>query len=150
MKKLLILLCISSLLACTNSGTGKTESVQTTAEEHPQEPQTLGLNNGSKWKSDDVTNKNVTELETTVKQFTNNQPKTLADFSRVANELQTGLDKMISECRMHGAEHEALHQWLEPLIINVSQLKKASEEKEALKLLAEINEQLKNYHQYFD
>jgi len=57
---------------------------------------------------------------------------------------------MVKECRMQGADHKALHQWLEPLIKNVGQLKKASDEKEASTLMNEISEQLTNYHQYFE
>lgn len=150
MKRLLILFCISSLLACTNSKTGNKETIQATAEEHQHEAQKLSLNKGAKWNSDETTNKNVTELETILHRFADKQPKLTADFISVANELQTGLDKMIKECRMQGEDHEALHQWLEPLIENVGQLKKASDEKKASTLVDEISEQLNNYHQYFE
>ncbi|HTM92143.1 MAG TPA: hypothetical protein VL095_06990 [Flavisolibacter sp.] len=149
MKKLLILLCISSLFACTNAGTEKKETIQAPEETH-HEATELALNNGARWKSDESTNKNVAELEAITDRFTTNQPKLTADFTSVANELQTGLDKMIKECRMQGADHEALHQWLEPLMKNVNELKKANDEKEASKLFNEISEQLINYHQYFE
>ena len=148
MKKLLILFCISSLLACTNSQTGNKETVQATSEEH--EPQKLSLNKGAKWNSDEITNKNVAEIEAILHRFANKQPKLTANFTSVANELQTGLDKMIKQCRMQGEDHEALHQWLEPLIEDVGKLKKASDEKEASTLVDEISEQLNNYHQYFE
>lgn len=150
MKRLLILFCISSLLACTNSKTGNKETIQATAEEHQHASSKLSLNKGAKWKSDEITNKNVAELETILHRFANKQPKLTANFTSVANELQTGLDKMIKECRMQGEDHEALHQWLEPLIENVGQLKKTSDEKEASTLVDEISEQLNNYHQYFE
>ena len=150
MKKLLILLCISSLLACTNSETKNKEAIPATAAEHEHEPQKLGLNNGSKWNSDDITNKNVAELEAILDRFTKSQPKLTSDFISVGNELQTGLDKMIKECRMQGADHEALHQWLEPLIGDVGQLKKVNDEKEASKLVEKIRERLNEYHQYFE
>ena len=149
MKKFLILLCISSLLACTNAGIEKKETIQATEEAH-YETSKLALNNGTKWKSDESTNKNVAELETITDRFTTSQPKLTADFTSVANELQAGLDKMIKECRMQGADHEALHQWLEPLMKDVNELKKANDEKEASKLFNEISEQLNNYHQYFE
>lgn len=150
MTKLLTLLCLSSLLACTSSETGNKETVKITVEEHQHASQKLSLNNGSKWNSDDTTHKNVAELEAILDRFNRKQPKLSADFTSVANELQTGLDKMIKECRMQGPDHEALHHWLQPLIKNISQLKKSNDEKEALKLVDEINEQLKNYHQYFE
>ena len=151
MKKGLILLCISSLFACNNAAENKEESVQTTEDAHPHEKaSTPALNNGAKWKSDESTNRNVAELEAIVNKFNTTQPKLTADFINVANELQNGIDKMIKECRMEGPDHEALHQWLEPLLENVAALKKATTEKEALKLFDSIREQLETYHQYFE
>lgn len=151
MRKLLILLCISSLFACTNAGTEKKETVQTTEPAHQHgDHAKLILNDGAKWKSDESTNRNVSELETTVRRFTDEQPKVTADFTRVADELQSGLDNLIKECKMQGPDHEALHQWLEPLMKNISELKKADDEKDASKLFREISEQLDNYHQYFE
>jgi hypothetical protein len=57
---------------------------------------------------------------------------------------------LISKTLNYGADHEALHQWLEPLMKSVNELKKANDEKEASKLFNEISEQLTNYHQYFE
>lgn len=151
MKKLLILLCISSLFACNNAADNKKESVQTTEDAHHREKvATPALNNGAKWKSDESTNRNVAELEAIVNKFNTMQPKLTADFINVANELQSGLDKMIKECRMEGPDHEALHQWLGPLLENVAALKKVTTEKEALKSFDGIREQLETYHQYFE
>jgi hypothetical protein len=151
MKKLLILLCISSWFACNNAAKNREESVQTTEDAHPHgKASKQPLNNGAKWKSDENTNRNVAELEVIVNKFNTTQPKLTADFINVANELQSGLDKMIKECRMEGPDHEALHQWLEPLLENVAVLKKATTEKEALKSFDAIREQLETYHQYFE
>lgn len=151
MKKLLILLCISSWFACNNAAKNGEESVQTTEDAHPHgKASKQALNNGAKWKSDENTNRNVAELEVIVNKFNTTQPKLTADFINVANELQSGLDKMIKECRMEGPDHEALHQWLEPLLENVAVLKKATTEKEALKSFDGIREQLETYPQYFE
>lgn len=151
MKKLLMLLCMSSWLACTNSSHEHNENTQVTEEAHRHdEAKKLALNNGAKWKSDESTNKNVKELEAIANRFAEHQPKLTADFTRVANELQTGLDQMIRECRMQGADHEALHQWLEPLMKDVTALQKAVDEKEASKLFSDISGQLNKYHQYFE
>lgn len=151
MRKLLILLCISSLLACTDTGTEKEKTVQATEDaHHHNETTTLALNNGAKWKADEGTNKNVVELDSIVCRFNGTQSKLTADFTTTANELQTGLDKMIKECRMQGADHEALHHWLEPLMRNVNELKNAKDEKEASKLFHQIAGQLNNYHNYFE
>jgi phage-related tail protein len=41
-----------------------------------------------------------------VSRFSENKSKSLSDFQTAAGELQTGLDKMIKECRMQGADHD--------------------------------------------
>lgn len=151
MKKLLVLLCINSLFACNSATDQKAETVQTSEDaRHHENAATLALNNGAKWKSDESTNTNVAELEAVVNKFNTTQPKLTANFINVANELQSGLDKMIKECRMQGPVHEALHRWLEPLLENVSALEKTTSEKEALKLFDAIAETLEIYHQYFE
>ena len=60
------------------------------------------------------------------------------------------LNKLISECKMTGADHDALHKWLEPLIGEMGKLKKSTNEQEAAGIVKEIDEQLKLYTQYFE
>lgn len=152
MKKLLMLLFTSSLLACNNAENKKGQTGISTEDAHypATSATTLALNNEAKWKADESTNKNVSELKMIAKRLNENKSKTLVDYATVANELQTGLDKMIKQCRMQGPDHEALHQWLEPLLQNVANLEKATDEKKASGFFNAVEEQLKIYHQYFE
>lgn len=152
MKKLLMLLFTSSLLACNNAENKKGQTGISTEDAHypATSATTLALNNGAKWKADESTNKNVSELKMIAKRLNENKSKTLVDYATVANELQTGLDKMIKQCRMQGPDHEALHQWLEPLLQNVANMEKATDEKKASGFFNTIEGQLKIYHQYFE
>lgn len=148
---LVLLLCLSTLLACNNPENKKTEAVQPTEDsDHSNEAPALALNNGARWKSDENTNRNESALEAIVNRLNEKKTKALAYYIAAANELQAGLDKMISECLMQGPDHEALHQWLEPLLEKVDNLKKATNEKRASKLFRGINDRLKSYHQYFE
>jgi hypothetical protein len=154
MKKFLVfLLCISTLWACNNAESNNKEEA-TTFEEHASRHEegqaTLTLNNGAKWKSDESTNNNVAQLKAITSRFNENGNTSLADYTSVGTELQTGVDKMINECRMQGADHDALHIWLGPLVKNVTDLRNAANEKEAAKLLAGIKERLNMYTQYFE
>jgi hypothetical protein len=128
----------------------KRETVQTTEDAHHTKNNNLVLNNGAKWKSDENTNGNVAQLEATVSAAIGSQSKLTAGFTTIADSLQTGLDKMVKECRMQGPDHEALHQWLEPLMKNVKELKTAGGEEQASTLINDINQQLNEYHQYFE
>lgn len=152
MKKLLMLLFTSSLLACNNAENKKGQTGLSTEDAHypATSATTLALNNGAKWKADESTNKNVSELKTIAKRLNDNKSKTLVDYTTAASELQTGLDKMIKQCRMQGPDHEALHQWLKPLLEDVTNLKKATDEKKASEFFSAVSERLKIYHQYFE
>ena len=147
---LTILLFASLLWACNDTLIEKEEavSVAEALHRHDDAP-TLALNNEAKWKADENTNRNVAELEAVAGRFNRKESKIVADYAAAGNEWKTGLDKMIKECRMKGADHDALHKWLEPLLKKVNSLQQATTKVEASKLYNEICGQLSVYHQYF-
>jgi hypothetical protein len=109
----------------------------------------LVLNNGAKWKVDQPTNINVKNLKALVAGFNNGKDRSLNGYRKIATDLQSGLDKMIRECRMKGPNHLALHKWLEPLMGDVSKLKQASTAASASGSFEAIKLQLNRYDQYF-
>lgn len=160
MKKIVVLLlCATIFWACDNNGEAKKENtshdIKGTHHEavegtHQEEGDTsLSLNDGVKWKSDKSTNKNVAELQQVISNFYKHKNKSAAGYSAVAQELQIGLNKMINECRMKGAEHDALHLWLYPLLKNVKDLKEAKGIEASGKEFDRIAQQVKNYSNYF-
>lgn len=153
MKKLLVmLLCAGALWACTNAEQSKEPVVKAaeTSHEHESAATGLTLNNGKKWNSDEPTNRNVADLKAIVARFDAKSNKAVGDYTAFASEFGTGLDKMIKECRMQGPDHEALHQWLEPLLAKTADLKKATTEAEAATLFHGIHERLNEYNTYFE
>ncbi|MGZ8539032.1 MAG: hypothetical protein ACXWV6_00195 [Chitinophagaceae bacterium] len=110
----------------------------------------LSLNNGNKWKADVATNNNVKDLLGIIDEFNTGNNKTLISYQHTASALQKGLQKMIRECRMQGADHAALHKWLEPLMKHVSLFQKATTEEEAEEQFHTIHEQLNLYEKYFE
>src|SRR6478672_426343 len=153
MKKIFIILLLGSIMwACNNrESAGKKDAViANEMEPHQDSIEKLELNNGVKWKADSITNKNVKSLKAIVENFNNGPDKTLPATKKVAQDLQQGLDKIISECKMQGPDHTALHKWLEPLIAQVSKLKQASTETEAANTIDAIRAQLNLYDQFFE
>ena len=152
--KILWFLIISSLLAisCSNDGqvSKEKQSASEAKHEHKEAVARLELNNGAKWKADSSTNSNVKNLQAIVDKFRAGTDKSVDDYHSAATELQAGLDKMIAECKMKGADHDALHKWLEPLLGNVSRLKKSANELEAADIMKETDAHLKSYAQYFE
>ncbi len=147
MKKLFILaaLMISTLL-----------SVKVVAMSMPLErdrqtsSEKLVLNNGAKWKVDKTTNANVKNLKTILQGAGSGNDVSLNAYHKTAGDLQSGLNKMIGECRMQGPDHLALHKWLEPLMERVAKLKQASIVAVAFKSFQAVKLQLNRYDQYFE
>jgi hypothetical protein len=117
----------------------------TIAEPPPADQSVLHLNNGVKWKADAKTLANVSLLKSVVADAIKQHP---VNYGLAATELQNGLDKMITECSMKGPDHEALHQWLLPLVKKVNALKEASGDKAAA-TMNEIKLQIDLFDQYF-
>jgi len=152
MKTFLLLLISASLLwACNNTEANKQTAVNPEAEihQHGEATAALSLNNGAKWNSDESTTKNVATLEEIVSRFKAKDGKELAAYTAVGNDLQVALNTLVSECRMKGEDHEALHHWLEPLLAKVKTLQQATSNEEASALFGAVDEQLNLYQSYF-
>lgn len=107
----------------------------------------LVLNNGAKWKADAATNENVALLKAITSRAV---PQDQAGYQQAAEKLQEGLNKMVKECAMKGPDHEALHQWLVPLMGQVKALKNAGTAEQSAKIYQEIGQQINLYSTYFE
>ena len=146
-----ILLATSLLLAC-NAGNDKekttaTEPATENHSDHAKQATGLVLNNGAKWKVDSTTLTNVALLKNIV---LNAKKESLETYLQTATALQDGLSKMINECKMKGADHDALHQWLEPLMEKTKELKNANSIENAGTISGEIEKQINLFPQYFE
>jgi Cu/Ag efflux pump CusA len=155
MKKIIVILLLSTgFWACNNSETAaKKEGAAATEADHHEHADNktgLELNNGAKWIADSSTNNNVKNLQVILEKFEAGADQSMAAYKLVADDLQMGLNKMVSECKMKGPDHDALHKWLEPLIAQVKELKKVFSEADASKLLTAIHTQVSYYYQYFE
>jgi len=151
MKKILTMLLATSLLLACNSRNDKENSTASdtateTNQEHAEKVTGLVLNNGSKWKADSTTLLKVALLQNIV---SGAKKESLENYNQTAKQLQDGLNKMVSECKMKGADHDALHQWLEPLMEKTKELKNTTATENALVLLSEIEKQINLFPQYF-
>lgn len=152
MKQILSILLAASLLPACNSKndhTGNADPATVVAhhEDHEKIAEGLALNNGAKWKADSTTIVNATLLQTIV---SGARKESLDNYIQTAKQLENGLSKMISECKMQGADHDALHQWLEPLMEKTKDLKKVSSVENAAAVLHEIEKQVNLFPQYFE
>lgn len=147
MKKTFLLLSFSLLLLACNSTSDKT---QEHAEHTHNKTADLALNNGAKWKADSITNNNVLDIKIIADNFKIKPSPSVNDYQLLSNNLKNGLDKMIKECKMTGPDHEALHQWLNPVLKNINELKSVSDTTDGSLIFKSLDKQLDEYHHYFE
>lgn len=150
MKKFLtILLLTAGIFSCKSKSSDSektTDTISAHYQEHEESAATLHLNNGAKWKVDSITMINVNQLRDIIAATQQNESK---DFTIIAGQLLNSLNKLISECKMTGADHEALHKWLEPLLEQVKKLKEATSATGPA-LMKEISDHLNLFGNYFE
>lgn len=152
---LIALLSAAILFADFSCKQGGHKNYAVTAEEDDEKDDVdtgkLALDNGAKWKVDSITDANVHNLQDILQKFnTTGEEHSSTDCTNVQNDLRYGIDKMISECKMKGPNHKALHQWLKPLIGQVGNLKKTMGVPDAIAACKVIKSRLDMYNQYFE
>ncbi len=149
MKRFLILLLCTSLLFACNQAPDKSKDDKHVINNIKQTTE-LALNNGTKWKADSVTNHNVANLRGIADDFKTEPAPSVSDYQKLSADLNTGLNKMIKECKMTGADHDALHIWLQPILEENAELKNISATEIAGTIFKSIDKRLDNYNNYFE
>lgn len=152
MKKIILIVFVLTFLVGCDTGKGKeqqkdSDTVSIKQDDHIESSGKLQLNKGAKWKIDSVTAINVGSLKTIVAEAKQSKP---SNYTVAAAKLQDGLNKLITECKMKGADHDALHHWLEPVIENTKELKSVETEEKGAIILSNINHDLDLFDQYFE
>lgn len=149
MKTFIMMLAIGLMTACQPQSNKSEATTDTTATLHDENEESgeLTLNNGNRWKADSITHVNVSALS---KIITEQKPATLEDYHASAQQLQAGIEKLLTDCRMKGDEHEALHHWLEPIMESNGKLSKSTTVEEASTLYNAERERINIYPQYFE
>ncbi|MBS1497032.1 MAG: hypothetical protein JSU03_08650 [Bacteroidetes bacterium] len=101
----------------------------------------------TKWKADDNTNKNVASINAIIQ---NANQLTLNDYVQTSHEIETIITKMLKECKMKGADHEALHHWLEPLIEYNKSLSASANTDQAKTIFEKLKNQMNIYPSIFE
>lgn len=155
-KIILISLIVISFLACTNEN--KTGLNSTTPTEIPHGHSTndethaggLSLNKGSKWETDESTRLHATNLNALVDAFDKKENADIEAHHVFAATMQQELGGLVKDCKMKGADHDALHLWLEPVMKGVNDLKAATTAGEAKRIAETLTADVQKFNQYFE
>ena len=151
MKKSVMILMLTGLLwACSSDASHDNASITGPGDHAHGHEAVLTLNKGQKWNADAATSENVAAIRMLAGNFAVEPHTSLSDYGVLASDLQKELDKMIQECKMSGPDHDALHLWLEPLLKDVNELKKANDPESSDRIVHAIKERLDLYTQYFE
>jgi len=101
----------------------------------------LQLNNGSKWKLDEKTRENIGLIRQTIMDS--------AASPSVIPQLRKQTDKLVSDCRMEGKAHEALHLWLTEFLEHLKEAGNKEESKEE-KGVARLKKDIEKFDRFFE
>lgn len=151
--QVLVALCMVTFIASCNSSDSQVVAESTEQQEQliaspltPVAVEGLNLNDGERWVVDEPTADNYMNLKQITDQFVESTNRDLESYHSYGAEMSNALNKLIQDCRMKGADHDALHDWLEPVIKEVNGIKKAEDPLEAQKTFASLNNQIGRAH----
>lgn len=106
----------------------------------------LQLNNGAKWKTDDATKKNVGAMAEIVN---DSNYLSARSASQLVSKLESQINELVKECSMSGPDHEALHTWLEQVMLDNRKISEA-EPDEYQKLRLALKADVEQYFEFFE
>lgn len=140
-----ILLIVIFLAACT--GSVKNESSEAhSAENRGDSLISFQRDNGKKWKADSATKHHVATMQRLVNDVMFNNPKAAREL---ASELKRNVNLLVKDCSMKGADHDALHVWLEALLENIKALEK-EEADEYAEVRQKIQQHIAGFYDVFE
>lgn len=107
----------------------------------------LELNQGEKWKVNEEMTPHIQKGKLILEEYM--QDENASDYKQLAKDIEEQNNQLIKSCTMKGAAHDALHQWLVPHLDLVKDLKKASNEEDAKKIIGQLEASYQNYEKYF-
>ena len=143
MKTLIIILTIA-ITACTNQVRTDKQGNENSNEQH-NTATTAQLNNDRKWKADEATKRNVAVM---VQLLSDSSYANSAKRGELSANMQSKIDILIKQCSMKGAEHGALHIWLEDVLEDIKELN--DEDDEYNKAYAALKKDIESFYTLFE
>jgi hypothetical protein len=149
MKKIPVIICLL-LIACNNNAPqaiAENKGVHAKHDSATVNATTdLQLNNGAKWKADEVTRKNVAAMVHVINDSDHFAKENKGEFVK---QLQSRIDTLVGQCKMTGPDHDALHVWLEKVLQDLKEVKE-KEDNEYAKAYAALKNDVESFYTFFE
>lgn len=149
LRLVLAALITTGLFACNdtkNESAGHVHSQDSVTHSTSEKQSQLVLNDGKKWKLDEATRNNIDSIKKTVQTVAVSKEK---DYAKAATDLENDANRLVSQCRMSGKDHDMLHMWLESFLSDLKQLKTGSKEEQPM-AFAKIETSVNGFSDYFE
>jgi hypothetical protein len=141
MNKIILAAIFLFFAGCTNSTNSSHEHKEISGEKPASAGDHLQLNNGKKWRLDETTRENIAAVKSLM-------AGSLESQATLATNLQRQTDKLVSECKMEGPDHAALHIWLEQWLEHLRDFKNGGAASEAA--LRSLQKDVTEFDNYFE
>ncbi len=117
-----------------------------TAQVQEDKIEEIQLDNGKKWIVDSHMMAHIRNMEKEVYTFSEKKSN---DYLTLANNLQSNINLLTSNCTMEGKAHDELHKWLLPYIELVNELSAIKDDLKAAEQFQKIHHSFTTFNQYF-
>lgn len=161
MKQSMIWMVLSAavLWTCYNAGENSTKTGDSDTAEIERKADgrsddvsaTLKLDEGGKkWKADSITGIHALKIEQLINTFNGRTDHVDNEYVELTNNIQGELDQLIRDCKMKGPAHQALHTWLESVLLDTQELKSSKTQEERKKSIIKLTVDIKKFREYFE
>ena len=135
-------------LSCNQSATQK-EPIENGKQEIHENTE-LTLNNGAKWQADTSTNRHLVSIKTMANMFKVAPFPGVEKYQILGADIQAGFNSMIQDCTLKGAQDEALHKWMLPILHQAGELKNVTDTAIARPIFDSLDQRINIYYDYFE
>lgn len=148
MKKVFFILCSTAFFLSCNQSSNQKEPVENSMHE-THENNELTLNNGAKWQADSSTNRHVVSIKTMANMFKVAPFPAAEKYQILGADVQAGFNSMIQDCTLKGAQDEALHKWMLPILRQAGELKNVTDTAIGRPIFDSLDHRINIYYDYF-
>lgn len=147
LRNMMLFCCCGLVLSCNSTSSEKEAQTEQVSLQRARATEIPEKGKGQKWKVNAEMLPAITEGENLVHEYVQTKG---SDYKKLADELKEKNTSFIHNCKMEGASHNALHEWLHPHLELTKQLEHSGTTEEADEIIQKLVTSYETFHQYFE